>query len=55
MKKSEHKQWRANIKLYSEHILENQSAKDVFLNVFSPDAVKRIGRATIKATISADQ
>ena len=40
-----HEQWKADLKLYSDRILENPSAKEVYLNVFSPEAVKRIGRA----------
>lgn len=37
---------------YVERILQNQSAKEVFLNIFSPEAVEMIKKKTAEKSIS---
>lgn len=42
LKKLSYRTWKANLAPFLEHILQQKSGKDVFLNIFSPKAIKRL-------------
>ena len=42
LKKLSTRTWKANLRPFLDQIREQDSGKDVFLNVFSPKAVKRL-------------
>ena len=50
MEKAQHKQYKSSVKRYLKLILENPTAKDVFLNVFSAEAVRKIETAAPQVT-----
>jgi hypothetical protein len=45
LKKLSSKTWKANLRPFIDQILEQDSGKGVFLNVFSPKSVKRLLKA----------
>ena len=47
VKITNHKRWDARLETYRSHILNCASAKEVFLKVFSPEAVDKLEKLRI--------